>query len=91
MAAASVLSWMRFLSFYWGAIAVARHRFCIYLFGALPMQVATTAQQTLCKLLAGDPDMAKVLAVIALLKASLSFVQFPLDNNIFKAVQLNYS
>jgi hypothetical protein len=26
-----------------------------------------------------------------LLKASLSFVQFPLDNNIFKAVQLNYS
>jgi hypothetical protein len=38
------------------------------------MQVATTASQTLRGLLAVGPDMVKVLAVVALLKASLSSV-----------------
>jgi hypothetical protein len=35
------------------------------------MQVATTAPQTLRGLLAFGPDMAKILAVVALHKASL--------------------
>jgi hypothetical protein len=36
------------------------------------MQVAATAPQTSRGLLAVDPDMAKVLAIVALRKASLS-------------------
>jgi hypothetical protein len=38
------------------------------------MQVATTAPQTSNGLLAIGPDIAKVLTVVALHKASLSFV-----------------
>jgi hypothetical protein len=38
------------------------------------MQVATTAPETLRGLLAVGPDMAKVLAAVALRKASLSAV-----------------
>jgi hypothetical protein len=38
------------------------------------MQVATTAPQTSRELLAVRPDIAKVLAVVALRKASLSSV-----------------
>jgi hypothetical protein len=38
------------------------------------MQVATTSQQTSRGLLAVGPDMAKVLAVVALRKASLSSI-----------------
>jgi hypothetical protein len=65
---------MRFLSFYYGAIAVPQRRFCICLFRAFPMQVVTTAPQTSNGLLAIGPDIAKVLTVVALHKASLSFV-----------------
>jgi hypothetical protein len=38
------------------------------------MQVATTAPETSRELLAVGPDMAEVLAVVALRKASLSSV-----------------
>jgi hypothetical protein len=38
------------------------------------MQVATTSPQTSMRLLAVDPDMAEVLAAVALRKASLSSV-----------------
>jgi hypothetical protein len=38
------------------------------------MKVATTAPQTSWGLLAVGPDMAKVLSVVALRKASLSYV-----------------
>jgi hypothetical protein len=65
---------MWFLSVYYGAIAANQLRFCIHLFGAFPMQVATTIPQTSRGLLAVGPDMAKVLAVVALHKASLSSV-----------------
>jgi hypothetical protein len=82
MAAASVWHWMSFLSFYKGAAAATQHRFCIRPFGAFPMQVATTAPQTSRGLFAVGPDMAKVLAVVALHKASLSSVWFYLDNNV---------
>jgi hypothetical protein len=72
MVAASMWSWMRFLSFYLGAIAAARRRFCICLFRAFPMQVVTTTPQTSKRLLAVGPDTAKILAVVALRKTSLS-------------------
>jgi hypothetical protein len=57
-----------------GCNAATRHNFCIRLFGAFPMQVATTTTQISRGLLAVRPDMAKVLAVVALRKASLSSV-----------------
>jgi hypothetical protein len=65
---------MRFLSFYYGSIAVARLRFCNFLFRAFAMQVATTAPQTSRELLAVGPDMDNVLAVIVLRKARLRSV-----------------
>jgi hypothetical protein len=43
-------------------------------FGAFTVQVATTTPQTSRGLLVVGPDMAKFLAVVALSKASLSFV-----------------
>jgi hypothetical protein len=52
--------------------------------------VATTAPQTLRRLLACGPDMAKVLGVVALCKASLSSVYLYLDDNMVKAIQLEY-
>jgi hypothetical protein len=47
---------------------------CILLFWAFLMLVATTAPQTLRGLLAVGPDIARVLEVVALRKASLSSV-----------------
>jgi hypothetical protein len=52
------------------------------------VQVVTSTPQTSRELLAVGPDMAKVLAVVALLKASLSFVNLHVDDNIIKAIQL---
>jgi hypothetical protein len=43
-------------------------------FWAFPMQVATIAPQILRVLLAVGPDMAKVLAVVALRNPSLSSI-----------------
>jgi hypothetical protein len=54
------------------------------------MEVTTYAPQTLRGLLAVVPDMAKILPVVALLKANLSSVELCLDNNIVKAIQLEY-
>jgi hypothetical protein len=65
---------MRFLSFYYGAMAAILCRFFILLFGVFLIQVATITPQTSRGLLAVGPDMAKVLAVVALRKASLSSV-----------------
>jgi hypothetical protein len=45
MAAASIWRWRRFLSFCYGTIAAGWRGFCNRLFGAFPMQVATTAPQ----------------------------------------------
>jgi hypothetical protein len=68
--AASIWLWVRFLSFYWDAIAVDRRRFCIYLFKTFLLEVTTTAPQTSRGLLVVRPDMTKVLAVLAMRKAS---------------------
>jgi hypothetical protein len=54
------------------------------------MQIATTALQTSRGLLAVDPDMAKVLTVVARRKASLSSVLFYLDDSMVQAIQLEY-
>jgi hypothetical protein len=54
------------------------------------MALAITIPQTSRGLLAVGPHMAKVLAVIALCKASLSSVRFYLDNNMVKDIQLEY-
>jgi hypothetical protein len=54
------------------------------------MQVATTTPQTLRELLTVGPDMANVLAVVALHKASLSSLQLYPDDNMVKAIQLEY-
>jgi hypothetical protein len=54
------------------------------------MLVATARPQTSRGLLAVRPDMTKVLAVVALHKASLSSVRFYLDDNMVKAIQLEY-
>jgi hypothetical protein len=54
------------------------------------MQVATTAPQTHRRLLAICPDVAVVLAVVAVRKASLSSVQLQLDYNIIKVIQVEY-
>jgi hypothetical protein len=55
----------------------------IRLFVAFPMPVATTPQ-TLKGFPAVGPDLAKVMAVVALCKASLSSVCLYLDNNMVK-------
>jgi hypothetical protein len=52
------------------------------------MQTATTASQTSTTLLAFGPDMAKVLTVVALRKASLSSVWFYLDETMVQVIQL---
>jgi hypothetical protein len=44
--------------FYMGAIAATRRTFCVRIFGAFPMQVATTTPQTSRRLLSLGPDMA---------------------------------
>jgi hypothetical protein len=54
------------------------------------MQVGTTTPQTSRGLLAVVPDMAKVLAIVALRKASLSSLWFYLYDNMVKAIQLEY-
>jgi hypothetical protein len=54
------------------------------------MQVATTALQISRGLFAVGPDMVKVLLVVALRKASLSTVWFYLDDNMVKAIELEY-
>jgi hypothetical protein len=41
-------------------------------------------------LLAVGQDMAKVLAVLALRKASLSSVRFYIDDNMFKVIEFEY-
>jgi hypothetical protein len=52
--------------------------------------VATTTPRTSRGLLAVGPVMAKVLAVVALRKASLSYVYVYIDDNMVKAIQLEY-
>jgi hypothetical protein len=74
MAAAPIWRWTKFTSFYYGAIVAARRKSRICLFRAFPMQVTTTATQTLRGLLTVGPDMAKVLAVVVLRKASVNSV-----------------
>jgi hypothetical protein len=54
------------------------------------MQVATTAPQTSRGLLADDPDMVKVVIVVALRKASLSSIWVYLDDNVVQAIHLEY-
>jgi hypothetical protein len=54
------------------------------------MQVATTSPQTLWRLVEVGLDMAKVLAVVAMRKAILSSVYLSLDDNMVKAIQLEY-
>jgi hypothetical protein len=54
------------------------------------MQVAATASQISRGLLEVVPDMAKVLAVVALRKAILSSTWFYLDENMVQAIQLEY-
>jgi hypothetical protein len=81
---------MMFLSIYLGSLAAARRRFCIRLFRAFSVQVATTAPQTSRGVLAVGPDIAKVLAVVALHKANLSSVKLCINNNMVKAVQPKY-
>jgi hypothetical protein len=54
------------------------------------MQMATTAPQSSRCLFAVGPDMAKILAEIALRKAFLSSAQLYLDNNMVNAVRLEY-
>jgi hypothetical protein len=50
------------------------------------MLVATTAPHTSRGLLAVGPDMAKVLMVVALGKASLSSIWFYLDDNMDQVI-----
>jgi hypothetical protein len=57
----------------------------VFVFTEFPVQVATTAPETPRELLAFGPDVARVLAVVALGKASLSS-----DDNMIKAIQLEY-
>jgi hypothetical protein len=52
--------------------------------------VATITLQTSRELLAIGPYMAKVLTVVALSQASLSSVWFYLEDNMVKAIQLEY-
>jgi hypothetical protein len=54
------------------------------------MKVATTTPQTSMGLLAVGPVIAKVLAVVTLCKASLSSVYVCLNDNVVKAIQLEY-
>jgi hypothetical protein len=58
--------------------------------GQVSLQVATAAPQTLRRLLAVGPDKAKVLAVVALCNTSVSSVELYLDDNMVKAIQLEY-
>jgi hypothetical protein len=59
----------------------------IFFFRTLFVQVAATAPQTTGRLLAVFPNMAKLLAVIALCKPILSFIVFYPDCNVAKAWQ----
>jgi hypothetical protein len=54
------------------------------------MQVATSAPQTSRGLLAVGSVMAKLLAVVALSKASQSFIYLYVDDNMIKAGLLEY-
>jgi hypothetical protein len=54
------------------------------------VQVATTTPQTSRGFLEVSPDMANVLAVVALCKVSFRSVLFGLANNMVNAIQLEY-
>jgi hypothetical protein len=74
MSVASVC-WVRILSFYYGAIATAPRRFCIRQLRTFSMHAATIVTQTLRGgLLPVGSGMSKVVAVVAMRKASLSSV-----------------
>jgi hypothetical protein len=54
------------------------------------MQVDIIAPQTSKGWLTAGPDMAKVLAAVGLHKAMLSPIQLYLNNDMVKAIQLEY-
>jgi hypothetical protein len=54
------------------------------------MQVVTAAPQISGELLSVGPDMANIVAGVALRKASLSSIWFYLDDNRVLAIQLQY-
>jgi hypothetical protein len=54
------------------------------------MQVVITIPETSRELHAVGPDMANVLAVIALIKSCVSSIWFYLDDNMVQATQLEY-
>jgi hypothetical protein len=49
------------------------------------MQVAAPTPQTLGRLFSGDPDVAKLLALVALHKGVLRFIRLYLDGNVAEA------
>jgi hypothetical protein len=70
---------MGFLSFRQFAVAACWCGRCISFFRTLLVQVAATASQTTGRLLAVFPNVAELLAVVALRKPILSFIVFYLD------------
>jgi hypothetical protein len=88
--AASIIGEMRFLSVHQLPVAACPYRFCIALFQGLFVQVAAPTQHTTGKLLAVSPDMAEVLALVALYENSLGFARHCSDCHITKAYQFGY-
>jgi hypothetical protein len=85
--AAAVVGGMCFLSFSQLAVAACRCRRCILFFRTVSMQVAAPTPQTVGRLFAVGPDVAKFLAFVALRKGVVGFVGLYLDGNVAEVGQ----
>jgi hypothetical protein len=73
--AASAAGELGFLSAHQLAVAACRYRCCVALYRAFLVQVTTPAPHTAGRVLAGSPDMAEFLAVVAMRETSLGFIR----------------
>jgi hypothetical protein len=81
---------MRFLFLRQPEVAACWSGSRVSLLWALLVQVATTVPHTARRLSTVSPDVAKLLAVMTLSKASLSPIRLHPDGNVAKARQMKY-
>jgi hypothetical protein len=91
MSAALIICGMEFFSFHQLTVAACWGGRYIPFLGALLVQVTTPAPQVAGRLLAVCPDVAKLLAVMALLKTILSSVCLYPDRDMAEAWQSEIS
>jgi hypothetical protein len=86
--AAPIIGGMGLLTFRQFAVAAGWSGGSIVLLRTLPVQVAAPAPQTTWRLFAVCPDMAELLAIVALGEVTLGSVRLHLDDNVAEGRKL---